>query len=194
MEEERGGLPILSFVDGVAFETWLQAHCLSKSGLWLKLAKKGAPEPTLTKAEAIDAALCYGWIDGQLDKSDHHYSLVRFTPRKRRSRWSEINRTRATQLIAAGRMRPPGLAQIAAAKTDGRWDSAYAPASKAEAPPDLTAALAANPKAAEFFATLTGPNRYSILYRISAVKKPETRARKIAQFVEMLERGQTIHD
>ena len=194
MEEERGGLPILSFVDGVAFETWLQAHCLRASGLWLKLAKKGAPEPTLTKAEAIDAALCYGWIDGQLDKYDHHYSLVRFTPRKRRSRWSEINRTRATELIAGGRMRPPGLAQIAAAKTDGCWDSAYAPASKAEAPPDLAAALAANPEAAEFFATLTGANRYSILYRIGAVKRPETRAREIAQFVEVLERGQTIHD
>ena len=119
--------------------------------------------------------------------------LVRFTPRKPGSRWSQLNRTRATELVAEGRMRPPGLAQIAAAQADGRWDRAYAPASTAEAPPDLVAALAANPKAAAFFATLAGANRYAILYRIGAAKKPETRARKIAQFVDMLERGETIH-
>jgi uncharacterized protein YdeI (YjbR/CyaY-like superfamily) len=193
MEKERGGLPILSFADGAAFETWLDAHGLSASGLWLKLAKKGAPEPTLTKAEAIDAALCYGWIDGQLDKYDHHHWLARFTPRKERSKWSQINRTRAVELTTQGRMRPSGLAQIAAAKTDGRWDSAYAPASSAEAPPDLAAALAVNSKAADFFATLTGAKRYAILYRIGAVKKAKTRARKIAQVVDMLERGETIH-
>src|SRR4051812_46293183 len=108
MEEERGSLPILSFVDGTAFEAWLAAHGLSAPGIWLKLAKKGAPEQTLTRAEAIDVALCYGWIDGQLDTYDQHYSLVRFTPRKPRSRWSQVNRTRADELIAEGRMRPSG--------------------------------------------------------------------------------------
>jgi uncharacterized protein YdeI (YjbR/CyaY-like superfamily) len=194
MVEERGGLPILSFLDGTAFETWLETHGLSAPGIWLKLAKKGAPQRTLTRTEAIDVALCYGWIDGQLDTYDRHYWLVRFTSRKPRSRWSQVNRTRATELVAEGRMRPPGLAQIEAARADGRWDTAYAPAGKAEAPPDLVAALAGNPRAAAFFATLTGANRCAILYRIGTVKKPETRARKIAQFIDMLERGETIHD
>ena len=171
----------------------LSSHGALAPGLWLRLAKKGAPERTLTKSEAIDAALCHGWIDGQLDTFDDHSWLTRFTPRKPRSKWSKLNCTRATALLAAGRMRPAGLAQIEMAKTDGRWDLAYAPASTAEAPPDLAAALDANPKAAAFFATLTGANRYAILYRIGAVKTPEARARKIAQFVAMLERGETIH-
>jgi uncharacterized protein YdeI (YjbR/CyaY-like superfamily) len=157
------------------------------------LAKKGAPEPTLTKAEAIDAALCHGWIDGQLDTYDDHHWLIRFTPRKPRSRWSKLNRSRATALLAEGRMRPAGLARIEMAKSDGRWDVAYAPASTAEAPPDLAAALDSSPKAAAFFATLKGANRYAILYRIGAVKTPEARARKIARFVAMLERGETTH-
>lgn len=193
MHETRAGLPILRFGNSAAFGAWLQAAGVDASGLWLKLAKKGAPEPTLTKNEAIDAALCHGWIDGQLDKYDEHYWLIRFTPRRARSKWSEVNRNRATQLIAEGRMRPSGLTQIEAAKADGRWDAAYAPASTAEIPPDLATALAANPKAAAFFATLKGANRYAVLYRIGAVKKSETRARKIAEFVAMLERGETIH-
>jgi uncharacterized protein YdeI (YjbR/CyaY-like superfamily) len=183
----------LAFADAPAFDTWLGSQGASAPGLWLKLAKKGAPEPTLTKLEAIDAALCHGWIDGQLDRYDDHYWLIRFTPRKPRSRWSKLNRSRATAVLAEGRMRPAGVAQIELAKSDGRWDAAYAPASTAEAPPDLAAALDANPKAAAFFATLTGANRYAILYRIGAVKTPEARARKIARFVAMLERGETIH-
>ena len=157
------------------------------------LAKKGAAERTLTKSEAIDAALCHGWIDGQLDTYDDQFWLIRFTPRKPRSKWSELNRQRATELLAEGRMRPAGLAQIEMAKSGRPLGRAYAPASAAEAPPDLAAALDANPKAAAFFATLTGANRYAILYRIGAVKTPATRARKIAQFVAMLERGETIH-
>jgi uncharacterized protein YdeI (YjbR/CyaY-like superfamily) len=192
-EDMRAGLPILAFADARAFDAWLEAQGPMAPGLWLKLAKKGAPEPTLTRSEAIDAALCHGWIDGQLDAYDDHYWLIRFTPRKPRSKWSELNRRRATELLAGGRMRPAGLAQIETAKADGRWDVAYAPASRAEPPPDLVAALGANPKAAAFFATLTGANRYAILYRIGAVKTPETRARKVAQFVAMLERGETIH-
>jgi uncharacterized protein YdeI (YjbR/CyaY-like superfamily) len=190
----RAGLPILTFADARAFEAWLEAQGPIAPGLWLRLAKKGAPARTLTKLEAIDAALCHGWIDGQLDKYDDHTWLIRFTPRKPRSRWSQLNRTRATGLLAEGRMRPAGVAQIEMAKSDGRWDLAYAPASAAEAPPDLAAALDANPKAAAFFATLTGANRYAILYRIGTVKTPEARARKIARFVAMLERGETIHD
>ena len=146
MEEERAGLPILSFADAAAFETWLDAHGVSAPGLWLKLAKNGAPEPTLSRAEAIDAALCYGWIDGQLDSYDHHHWLIRFTPRKPRSKWSQVNRTRAAELIAEGRMRPSGLAQIAAAKTDGRWDGAYAPASTAKTPPTSPPRLRQIPK------------------------------------------------
>lgn len=147
----------------------------------------------MTKAEAIDAALCHGWIDGQLDKYDDEYWLVRFTPRTARSKWSEVNRAHAMELLEAGRMKPPGRAQVEAAKADGRWEAAYAPASKASVPPDLQAALDQNPQAAAFFATLTGANRYAILYRIGAVKKPETRARKIAAFIDMLERHETVH-
>jgi uncharacterized protein YdeI (YjbR/CyaY-like superfamily) len=192
-EDMRAGLPILAFADARAFDAWLQSQGPMAPGLWLKLAKKGAPERTLTRSEAIDAALCHGWIDGQLDAYNDHSWLIRITPRKPRSKWSELNRRRASDLLAEGRMRPAGLAQIETAKTDGRWDRAYAPASVAEPPPDLAVALDANPKAAAFFGTLTGANRYAILYRIGAVKTPETRARKVAQFVAMLERGETIH-
>jgi uncharacterized protein YdeI (YjbR/CyaY-like superfamily) len=189
----RAGLPVLAFADARAFDAWLESQGPMAPGLWLKLAKKGAPERTLTKSEAIDAALCHGWIDGQLNAFDDHSWLIRFTPRKPQSKWSELNRRRATDLLAEGRMRPAGLAQIETAKLDGRWDRAYAPASVAEPPPDLAAALNANPKAAAFFATLTGASRYAILYRIGAMKTPEGRARKIVQFVAMLERGETIH-
>ncbi|MBB5684922.1 YdeI/OmpD-associated family protein [Sphingobium boeckii] len=193
MNEIRAGLSIIAFAETATFEIWLEAQNTNAPGLWLKLAKKGAPEPTISKSEAIDAALCHGWIDGQLDKYDSHYWLIRFTPRKPRSKWSEVNRTRASELIAEGRMGAAGLAQVEAAKADGRWDAAYGPASTAEVPPDLAAALADNMKAAAFFATLKGANRYAILYRIGAVKKVETRARKIADFVDMLGRGETIH-
>jgi uncharacterized protein YdeI (YjbR/CyaY-like superfamily) len=192
-EEMRAGLPLLAFADARAFDAWLQSQGPMAPGLWLKLAKKGAPERTLTRSEAIDAALCHGWIDGQLDTYDDHAWLIRFTPRKPRSKWSELNCRRSADLLAEGRMRPTGLAQIEMAKSDGRWDRAYAPASAAEAPPDLAAALDANPKAAAFFATLKGANRYAILYRIGALKTPEARARKIIRFIAMLERGETIH-
>ena len=193
MTEERAGLPIIAFTDRAALERWLEAQAPDAPGLWIKLAKAGSGLESVTKAEAIDAALCFGWIDGQLDKYDAAHWLTRFTPRKPRSKWSQVNRKRAEELIAAGRVRPPGLAQIEAAKADGRWDAAYAPQSKAEVPPDLQAALDQSPKAAAFFTTLTGANRYAILYRIGAVKKPETRARKIAEFIAMLERHETVH-
>lgn len=193
MTEERNGLPILAFTNADAFEQWLQFQPENSPGLWVKFAKAGTGIPSVTKAEAIDAALCYGWIDGQLDNYNDQHWLVRFTPRKPRSKWSQVNRRRATELVEAGRVRERGMAQIEAAQADGRWDAAYAPASTADVPTDLQAALDANPQAAAFFATLTGANRYAILYRIRAVKKPETRARKIAGFVAMLERRETVH-
>ncbi len=194
MSEERAGLPIVAFANSDELERWLEAQPADAKGLWIKFAKKGSGIASVTKAEAIDAALCFGWIDGQLDTYDERHWLIRFTPRKRASKWSLVNRTRAAELIEMGRMRAGGLAQVEAAKADGRWNAAYASAARAEVPDDLRAALDANAKARAFFATLTGANRYAILYRIGAVKRPETRARKIAEFVAMLERGETIHD
>lgn len=193
MTETRAGLPVLAFPDSDAFDRWLEAQPEHSPGLWIKFAKVGSGIQSISKAEAIDAALCHGWIDGQLDKYDDRYWLVRFTPRKPRSKWSQVNRSRATELLIEGRVRGRGLAQIDAAKRDGRWDAAYAPASKAEVPPDLKAALDESPQAAAFFASLTGANRYAILYRIEAARKPQTRARKIAEFIGMLERHETLH-
>lgn len=191
--ETRADLPIIGFENAAAFHAWLAAEPRTSKGLWLKLAKKRAGLASLSKVEAIDTALCHGWIDGQLDKYDDASWLVRFTPRKRASKWSEVNRTRALELIAAGRMQPAGLAEVEAAKADGRWDAAYAPASTAQVPPDLQAALDASPQAAAFFAALKGANRYAILYRVGTAKKSETRAKRIADFVAMLERGETVH-
>jgi uncharacterized protein YdeI (YjbR/CyaY-like superfamily) len=191
--ETKAGLPILGFEDRAALETWLEKEGRSSQGIWLRLAKKESGLASVSKAEAIDAALSFGWIDGQLDKYDGASWLMRMTPRRPRSKWSERNKARALELIGEGRMRPPGLAEVAAAKADGRWDAAYAPQSSAEVPADLQAALDANPKAAAFFATLRGANRYAILYRIGDAKKPETRAARIAKFIAMLERGETLH-
>jgi uncharacterized protein YdeI (YjbR/CyaY-like superfamily) len=193
MTELRSGLPILAFTEPAAFDRWLCAQARDSKGAWIKFAKKGSGIACISKAEAIDCALCHGWIDGQLDKYDEHCWLIRFTPRKARSKWSAINRKRALELTEAGRMQAGGLAEIEAAKANGSWDAAYASASKAEVPADLRAALDASPSASAFFDTLTGANRYAILYRIGAVKKAETRSRKIAEFVAMLERGETIH-
>jgi uncharacterized protein YdeI (YjbR/CyaY-like superfamily) len=193
METERGGLPVLDFADAQAWESWLAAQGGNAKGVWLKIAKVGNTDSSLTKAQAIDAALCHGWIDGQIDKYDEAWFLTRFTPRKRTSKWSENNRKRAQQLLAEGRVTPAGLAEIEAAKADGRWDSAYAPASAAEEPEDLKAALDAEPAARAFFDALTGANRYAILYRVQTAKKPETRAARIAKFVGMCARGETIH-
>jgi uncharacterized protein YdeI (YjbR/CyaY-like superfamily) len=193
MDKERGGLPVLDFDDADAWEAWLAAQGGTAKGLWLKIAKAGNAESSLTKAQAIDAALCHGWIDGQIDKWDQAWFLTRFTPRKRTSKWSENNRKRVEQLVAEGRVAPAGLSEIEAAKADGRWDAAYAPASTAEEPEDLRAALDAEPGARAFFDTLSGANRYAILYRVQTAKKPETRAARIAKFVGMCGRGETVH-
>lgn len=193
MTELRSGLPIVSFADQIALERWLADQPGDSNGAWVRFRRKGSSVASVTKAQAIDSALCYGWIDGQLEKYDAESWLVRFTPRRPRSRWSKVNRKRALELISMGRMQVSGQSEIDKAKADGRWEAAYSSASKAEVPSDLQSALDANQKAAAFFATLTGANRYAILYRIGAVKKAETRARKIRDFVGMLERGETVH-
>jgi uncharacterized protein YdeI (YjbR/CyaY-like superfamily) len=189
----------VAFPTAAAWHAWLAGHHASASGLWLKIAKKAAgdgtpsSEGTLSYAEALDEALCFGWIDAQTRGLDDDYWLKRFTPRKRGSRWSKINTQKAEALIAAGRMQPPGLAEVESARADGRWAAAYAGPRSITVPEDFSAALAANPAAAEFFATLSSHNRYAILYRIGTVKRPDTRARKIAQYVQMLAEHKTLH-
>ncbi len=186
-------LPLLEFADRDAWAAWLlENHDLS-SGLWLKFAKKGAPRATVTQSEAIEAALCFGWIDGQVGRVDEHFYRQRFTHRRPRSKWSQINRDRATELIEQGLMHDGGLEEVDKAKADGRWDAAYEPQSTASVPDDFAQALALNPAARDFFATLTGVRRYAFLYRIADAKRPETRARRIAQFVELLSRRETLN-
>ena len=175
------------------WEAWLEQHGAESSGVWLRLAKKGAEHPTVSYAEALESALCFGWIDGQKRAEDDHYWLQRFTPRTAKSIWSKINKAKAEALIASGRIRAAGLQEIERAKKDGRWDAAYSSASTATIPNDLQEALDANRKAKEFFATLNSQNRYAVLFRIQAAKRQGTRARKIAQFVEMLSKGEKIY-
>jgi uncharacterized protein YdeI (YjbR/CyaY-like superfamily) len=186
-------LPILPFASGAAWEAWLGREHAQATGLWLKIAKRDSGLATVTYAEALDAALCFGWIDGQKRAFDATWFLQRFTPRRRGSRWSRINTRHAERLIASGRMRPAGLAQVEAARADGRWAAAYEGQRGATVPDDLQAALDANPAAAAFFATLRGANRYAVLYRVQDAKRPATRARRIDRFVAMLARGETLH-
>lgn len=176
-----------------AWETWLAKHGGTSTGIWLRLAKKGAKQPTLTYAQALESALCYGWIDGQKQAESDEYWLQRFTRRSAKSIWSKINKDKAEALIAAGRMHPPGMQEIEKAKKDGRWDMAYTSASNSTVPDDLQIALDAHPEARAFFATLKSRNRYAILFRLQNAKKPETRARKIEEFIAMLSRGETFH-
>jgi uncharacterized protein YdeI (YjbR/CyaY-like superfamily) len=191
--EERKGLPVLAFSDQQQWEDWLAANHDTSKGLWLKLAKKASTIATVTYAEAVEVALCQGWIDGQVLPYDEFFWLQRFTPRGPRSKWSQINRAKAEHLIEAGRMQPAGRAAVEAARQGGRWENAYAPPSTATVPPDLQAALDANPAAADFFATLSKTNRFAVLYRVQDAKRPETRARRIQQYVEMLARQEKIH-
>jgi len=181
------------FRNARAFEAWLKKNHANSDGLWLRIAKRGAAEPSVTYPEAVEIALCWGWIDGQKKGLDDQHFLQRFTPRRARSIWSKINVDKVAALIDAGRMQPPGHAQIEAAKADGRWAQAYDGAKTSTVPDDLVAALAANPPAQAFFATISATNRYAVLWRIQTAVKPETRARRIAQLVDMLARGETVH-
>jgi uncharacterized protein YdeI (YjbR/CyaY-like superfamily) len=175
------------------WEAWLERSGSASSGVWLRLVKKGAEDPTVSYAEALESALCFGWIDGQKWAESEHYWLQRFTPRTAKSIWSKLNRAKAEGLIASGQMPPAGLLEIDRARRDGRWDAAYSSASKAVVPDDLQAALDANKKAKAFFATLNSQNRYAVLFRIQNSKKHETRAKKIAQYVEMLSNGEKLY-
>src|SRR5579875_3861257 len=186
-------LPVLSFGSAQAWDAWLAGHHAASAGIWLKIAKKGSGATTVSYAEALEVALCHGWIDGQKGKLDDDYWLQRFTPRKPGSRWSRINREKAEGLIASGRMRPAGLHEVERARADGRWDAAYEGQRTIEVPPDLARELAENDRAREFFDTLNSVNRYAILYRIGDARRPETRARRIAKYVAMLEEHKTIH-
>jgi uncharacterized protein YdeI (YjbR/CyaY-like superfamily) len=185
--------PIRAFSTQVEWAAWLEKNHRQAKGLWLRLAKKESKLRSVTYAEALETALCYGWIDGQKRGESEKAWLQRFIPRTAKSIWSKINREKADNLIASGRMKAAGLEAIEAAKQNGRWDAAYDSPKVATVPKDLQAALDASPAAKAFFAVLDRANRYAILFRVQTVKKPETRVRKIRQFVEMLERGEKIH-
>jgi uncharacterized protein YdeI (YjbR/CyaY-like superfamily) len=186
--------PELAVADAEAWRGWLEQHHSESTGVWLVLAKKGVREPTCLNHElALLEALCFGWIDGQVRRGDAALFRQRFTPRRPRSAWSRRNTELAERLIDAGRMRPAGLRQVEQAKEDGRWQSAYAGAAEITVPPDLAAALAAAPRALAMFATLSSQNRYALLYRLATARRAETRVRRIATFVQMLDAGETIH-
>jgi len=187
-------LPELIVRDAAAWREWLANHHANPTGVWLVLAKKGTEKPTsLTYDQALEEALCHGWIDGQAGRRDEATYRQRFTPRRRRSAWSKRNTGIAERLIAEDRMHPAGQAEVERAKADGRWEAAYAGPARMEVPADLAEALAAEPKAQAMFEGLNSQNRYAILYRIATAKRAETRARKIEQFVAMLSRGETVH-
>jgi uncharacterized protein YdeI (YjbR/CyaY-like superfamily) len=181
------------FASRDAWAAWLAAEHEQSDGVWVKIAKKAAGVDSVSYAEAVEVALCYGWIDGQKRSFDDDHWLQRFTPRTARSKWSKINREKATELIDCGAMRPAGLREVERAKADGRWEAAYEAQSAATVPDDLRQALAAEPAARSFFATLDSRNRYAILYRVEDAKKPETRARRIEKYVAMLAAGEKIH-
>jgi uncharacterized protein YdeI (YjbR/CyaY-like superfamily) len=193
MGKAKRDLPVMAFQSQQAWDAWLTSQPAQSKGLWLKLAKKSSRIVSVSKPEAIDTALCHGWIDGQLDSFDDKYWLIRFTPRQPTSKWSEKNRTRALQLVESRCMRPAGLNEIERAKKDGRWGAAYAPQSTAQVPDDLRAALAKNKKAKSFFETLDSANRYAILHRIHNAKKAETRIARVEKYVAMLIEGKTIY-
>jgi uncharacterized protein YdeI (YjbR/CyaY-like superfamily) len=187
-------LPELIVEDAAAWAAWLEGRHAKSAGVWLVLAKRGGTSPTrLTYQQAPEEALCHGWIDGQVRRRDEGSYTQRFTPRRQRSAWSKRNVELAERLLAEGRMQPAGNAAIEQARANGRWDAAYAGPATIEVPDDLAEALAAEPKAGATFALLTSQNRYAILYRLATAKQAETRSRRLAEFVAMLARGETIH-
>ena len=186
-------LPVHRFADQAAFEAWLDGEHERSPGIYVVLAKKGAPEPTLKQAEMVESLLCFGWIDGRANRIDDHHFTVRVTPRRPKSVWSAKNVEWVGRLIEAGRMRPAGLAAVEAARADGRWDRAYAGSATITVPDDLTAALAEHPGAAEFFEQLDSANRYAVLWRVHTAASPRTRANRIAACVQLLAEGRRIH-
>ena len=183
---------MLELPDQAAWERWLSANHESAAGAWLKLAKKGSPRATVTQTEAVEEAICFGWIDGQVQRHDEHFFLQRFTPRRPRSQWSQINRERAQRLIAAGRMKTAGLREYEAAQADGRLHRAYPSQREATVPADFQAALDADPAARAFFETLTGSDRYAFLHRLHHVKDPRRRAQRIDTYLELLSEHKTL--
>jgi uncharacterized protein YdeI (YjbR/CyaY-like superfamily) len=189
----RDSLPVLAFASRAKWRAWLAKHHATSPGVWLEIAKKGSALDSVSYADAVDVALCYGWIDGQKAAADDACWLQRFTPRKPKSRWSKINREKATALIERGEMKAAGLREVESAKQDGRWEAAYAGPRTMTVPNDLGAALKGNRRARAFFEALDSTNRYAILYRIHDAKKPETRAARIEKYVQMLADHRTLH-
>lgn len=184
---------MLAFANQSEWSRWLAKHHATCAGVWIRIAKKASGIRSVSHAEALESALCYGWIDSQRKGYDDATFIQKFTPRGARSIWSKVNRDKALALKESGKMKPAGLAEIERAQRDGRWDAAYDSQASAKVPADLQAALDANPRAASFFATLRGQNRYAVLFRIHTAKLAKTRAKRIAKFVEMLERGETVY-
>jgi uncharacterized protein YdeI (YjbR/CyaY-like superfamily) len=183
----------IHFASATDWEEWLQENHSEADGVWVKIAKRNAGIESVRYPDVLDSAICFGWIDARREALDERFFLQRFTPRRPRSRWSRINRDKAERLIADGRMRPAGLAEVERAKADGRWEAAYEGQRSASVPEDLRRELDSRPRAKAFFDELNSQNRYAILYRLQEAKKPETRARRLASFVAMLEAGETIH-
>ena len=186
-------LPVHAFRDEGAFERWLSRNHDRSKGIWIRVAKRDSGIASVTHAEALEVALCYGWIDGQRRALDATHFLQRFTPRRPKSMWSQINREKAARLVGTGRMQPPGLREIERARADGRWDAAYAGQRSATVPEELQRLLDRNKKARAFFETLDSRNRYAFIWRVQEAKKPETRVRRAEQFVAMLAKGEVLH-
>ncbi|MCI0710529.1 MAG: YdeI/OmpD-associated family protein [Chloroflexi bacterium] len=185
---------IVWFENASDWEQWLDANHDKSPGAWLKIAKKASDKVSVSNSDALDIALCFGWIDSQRQKLDDDFYVQRYTPRRKNSKWSQVNVEKAEALIGAGKMRDAGFREIEAAKADGRWEAAYLPQSKAPVPDDLRQALDANPAASAFFDTLRRANRYAIIYRVTTAKKPETRQKRIEQYVKMLAEGKMGND
>ncbi len=192
-ETGKDGRPIHAFASAEAFEDWLEREHATSDGIWLKFAKKGSGVASVSYAEAVEAGLCYGWIDSHTLSLDERFYLQKFTPRRTRSKWSRLNRDKVEELARRGRMKPAGLAEVERAKQDGRWEAAYEGQRNSTVPADLQRELDARPRARAAFSELNGQNRFAILYRLQDAKRPETRARRLAKFVAMLEKGEKIH-
>ena len=193
MMDPKPGDPVEFFANATDFDRWLKKHHAKASCIWVKYAKKSSGIASINWTQAVDVALCYGWIDGQAKSLDATYTLQRFTPRGKRSPWSKLNRERVARLMKEGRMQPAGLAEVERAKADGRWDAAYDSPKNAKVPDDFARALAKSAKAKKSFEALDASNRFAILYRLHEAKKPETRLRRLEKFVEMLKKGEKLH-